>query len=102
MARPLGALHNGEAHAEPAFAPARGIITQQLAGAPLNAGFVSELEAQIQRWQPERWLHGHCQERLYSAFGPAQRRQVAPSGTTPRLPQPWSGQAIFELFEFHV
>jgi hypothetical protein len=41
------------------FVPTRGSIAAQLAGSPLNACFVSDLEAQIRRWQPALWLHGH-------------------------------------------
>ncbi len=41
------------------FAPARGSIAPQFAGSPLNACFVSDLEAQIERWEPALWLHGH-------------------------------------------
>jgi Icc-related predicted phosphoesterase len=44
------------------FAPARGSIATQFAGSPLNACFVSDLEAHILRWQPRLWLHGHVHD----------------------------------------
>lgn len=44
------------------FAPARGSIAPQFAGSPLNACFVSDLEAHILRWQPALWLHGHVHD----------------------------------------
>ncbi|MCZ2104084.1 MAG: metallophosphoesterase family protein [Burkholderiales bacterium] len=44
------------------FAPARGSIAAQFVGSPINAAFVSDLEAQIMRWQPALWLHGHVHD----------------------------------------
>ena len=41
------------------FAPSPASIAPQFAGSALNACFVSDLEAQILRWQPQLWLHGH-------------------------------------------
>ncbi len=51
--------HDGPTVVVTHFAPARGSIAAQFAGSPLNACFVSDLEAQIRRWQPALWLHGH-------------------------------------------
>lgn len=44
------------------FAPARGSIAPQFFGSPLNACFVSDLQANIERWQPALWLHGHVHD----------------------------------------
>lgn len=44
------------------FAPARGSIAARFAGSPINAAFVSDLEAQILRWRPALWLHGHVHD----------------------------------------
>lgn len=44
------------------FAPTRASIAQRFAGSPLNACFVSDLEARILRWQPQLWLHGHVHD----------------------------------------
>lgn len=41
------------------FAPTRSSISPQFAGSPINASFVSDLEAKIREWQPSLWLHGH-------------------------------------------
>ncbi|MEO8837708.1 MAG: metallophosphoesterase [Herbaspirillum sp.] len=43
-------------------APALGSINPRFAGSPLNASFVSNLEAQIQRWKPALWIHGHLHD----------------------------------------
>ncbi len=44
------------------FAPSRQSIHPRFAGSPINACFVSDLEAQILRWQPALWLHGHVHD----------------------------------------
>lgn len=41
------------------FAPTTASIAPQFAGSPLNACFVSDLQAHLLRWQPRLWLHGH-------------------------------------------
>lgn len=41
------------------FAPTTASIAPQFSGSPLNACFTSDLHAQILRWQPRLWLHGH-------------------------------------------
>ncbi|QEA12213.1 metallophosphoesterase [Comamonas flocculans] len=44
------------------FAPAHGSIAARFEGSPINAAFVSDLQAQILRWQPALWLHGHVHD----------------------------------------
>ena len=44
------------------FAPSLHSVSPRFAGSPVNAGFVSNLEAQIERWQPALWLHGHTHD----------------------------------------
>jgi hypothetical protein len=44
--------HDGPTVVVTHFAPARGSVATRFAGSPLNACFVSDLEAQIRRWQP--------------------------------------------------
>jgi len=44
------------------FAPSRGSIAEKFVGSPINAAFVSDLEARIERWQPALWLHGHVHD----------------------------------------
>lgn len=77
------------AHAGPTvvvthFAPARGSIAARFAGSALNACFVSDLEAHIQRWQPALWLHGHvhdsCDYRIGNTRVVANPRGYAPKG----------------------
>jgi predicted phosphodiesterase len=41
------------------FAPTRSSISPAFADSPINASFVSDLEARIKKWQPALWLHGH-------------------------------------------
>ena len=53
----FAAPHDGPTVVITHFAPARGSIAAKFLGSPLNACFVSDLEAQIQRWQPDLWLH---------------------------------------------
>lgn len=66
------------------FAPTRGSIAAQFAGSPLNACFVSDLEAQILRWQPCLWLHGHvhhsCDYQVGATRVVANPRGYAPKG----------------------
>ena len=66
------------------FAPSRGSIAAQFIGSPLNACFVSDLEAQILRWQPALWLHGHvhhsCDYRVGATRVVANPRGYAPKG----------------------
>ena len=44
------------------YAPSRGSIHARFAGSLINACFVSDLDAQILRWQPQLWLHGHTHD----------------------------------------
>ena len=75
--------HQGPTVVVTHFAPTRGSIAQQFAGSPLNACFVSDLEAQIQRWQPELWLHGHVHDSFDYQVG--RTRVVAnPRGYAPK------------------
>ncbi len=66
------------------FAPARGSIAAKFAGSPLNACFISDLEAQILRWQPKLWLHGHVHDSYDYQVGDtrviANPRGYAPKG----------------------
>ncbi len=69
-----------QAHAGPTvvvthFAPSRHSIAARFAGSPINACFVSDLEAQILRWQPQLWLHGHTHDSFDYRIG--QTRVVA-------------------------
>ena len=43
-------------------APSRGSINPKYAASLLNACFVSDLDAQIARWSPELWVHGHTHD----------------------------------------
>lgn len=65
------------------FAPARGSIAAQFVGSPLNACFVSNLEAQIERWQPALWLHGHVHHSVDYRVG-ATRVVANPRGYAPK------------------
>ena len=64
------------------FAPARGSVAKQFAGSPLNACFVSDLEAHILRWQPALWLHGHVHDSFDYQVG-ATRIVANPRGYAP-------------------
>ena len=76
--------HDGPTVVVTHFAPARGSIAARFAGSPLNACFVSDLEAQIRRWQPALWLHGHvhhsCDYWLGATRVVANPRGYAPKG----------------------
>lgn len=66
------------------FAPSPKSIAPQFVGSALNACFVSDLEAQILRWQPRLWLHGHvhhsCDYRVGATRVVANPRGYAPKG----------------------
>ena len=66
------------------FAPSPASIAPQFVGSPLNACFVSDLEAHILRWQPRLWLHGHvhhsCDYWLGATRVVANPRGYAPKG----------------------
>jgi Icc-related predicted phosphoesterase len=76
--------HDGPTVVITHFAPARGSIASQFAGSPLNACFVSDLDAQIQRWRPSLWLHGHVHDSVDYRIGEtrvvANPRGYAPNG----------------------
>jgi hypothetical protein len=76
--------HNGPTVVVTHFAPARSSIAAQFAGSSLNACFVSDLEAQIRRWQPALWLHGHVHNSFDYRIGNtrvvANPRGYAPNG----------------------
>lgn len=65
------------------FAPARGSIAAKFAGSPLNACFISDLEAHILRWQPKLWLHGHVHDSCDYQVG-ATRVIANPRGYAPK------------------
>jgi predicted phosphodiesterase len=54
--------HDGPTVVVTHFAPSPRSVSPQFAGSPLNACFVSDLEAKIQAWQPALWLHGHTHD----------------------------------------
>ncbi len=76
--------HDGPTVVVTHFAPARGSIATKFVGSPLNACFVSDLEAQIHRWQPTLWLHGHVHDSVDYRIGRtrvlANPRGYAPKG----------------------
>ncbi len=65
------------------FAPTRASIASQFVGSPLNACFVSDLQAQILRWQPRLWLHGHVHHSCDYPVG-ATRVVANPRGYAPQ------------------
>lgn len=44
-------------------------IHPRYAGKPLNAGFASDLSDEIERWQPELWVHGHTHANIDCRIG---------------------------------
>ena len=64
------------------FAPTPSSIAPQFVGSPLNACFVSDLQAHILRWQPRLWLHGHVHHRCDYQVG-ATRVVANPRGYAP-------------------
>lgn len=61
--------HSGPTVVVTHFAPSRQSISPQFAGSPVNACFVSDLEAEIHRWAPALWLHGHTHDSFDYAVG---------------------------------
>jgi len=43
-------------------APSPASIHPKYAGSPVNLAFVSDLDAQLSRWQPSLWVHGHVHD----------------------------------------
>ena len=80
----FAAPHPGPTVVVTHFAPARGSIAPKFVGSSLNACFVSDLQAQIERWQPALWLHGHmhdsCDYRIGRTRVVANPRGYAPKG----------------------
>ncbi len=76
--------HDGPSVVVTHFAPAPGSIHPRFAGSPVNACFVSDLQAQIRRWQPQLWLHGHVHDSFDYCVGStrivANPRGYAPNG----------------------
>lgn len=76
--------HDGPTVVVTHFAPSRASIDGKFAGSLLNACFVSDLEPQILRWQPQLWLHGHVHDsfdyRIGSTRVIANPRGYAPKG----------------------
>ncbi len=75
--------HDGPTVVVTHFAPARGSIHPRFAGSPINACFVSDLEAHILRWQPVLWLHGHTHDSFDYRVG-ATRVVCNPRGYAPK------------------
>lgn len=77
-------VHDGPTVVVTHFAPSPGSIEPRFAGSVLNACFVSDLEAQIRRWQPVLWLHGHVHASFDYRVGAtrviANPRGYAPAG----------------------
>ena len=79
----FAAPHDGPTVVITHFAPSRGSIAPQFVGSPLNACFVSNLEAEILRWQPDLWLHGHVHHSVDHRMG--RTRVIAnPRGYAPK------------------
>ena len=76
--------HDGPTVVVTHFAPSRQSIHPRFTGSPINACFVSDLEAQIRRWQPQLWLHGHTHDSFDYRVGRtrvvANPRGYAPGG----------------------
>lgn len=76
--------HDGATVVITHYAPSRQSIHPRFAGSPLNACFISDLEAQILRWQPQLWLHGHTHDSFDYKIGStrvvANPRGYAPNG----------------------
>jgi Icc-related predicted phosphoesterase len=76
--------HDGPTVVVTHFAPSRQSIHPRFAGSPINACFVSDLEARILRWQPQLWLHGHTHDSFDYRIGGtrvvANPRGYAPEG----------------------
>ncbi|MGH8798020.1 MAG: metallophosphoesterase [Caldimonas sp.] len=75
--------HDGPTVVVTHFAPSRQSIHPRFAGSPLNACFISDLEAQILRWQPQLWLHGHTHDSFDYKIG-STRVVANPRGYAPK------------------
>jgi Icc-related predicted phosphoesterase len=65
------------------FAPSPQSIAARFAGSPINACFVSDLEARLLHWQPALWLHGHVHDSFDYRIG-GTRVVCNPRGYAPR------------------
>jgi Icc-related predicted phosphoesterase len=74
--------HDGPTVVVTHFAPTRHSIHPRFAGSPLNACFVSDLQARIESWQPQLWLHGHTHDSFDYRIG-ATRVLANPRGYAP-------------------
>jgi Icc-related predicted phosphoesterase len=78
--------HDGPTVVVTHFAPSRSSIAARFRDSPINAAFVSELDAHIARWQPELWLHGHTHDSFDYRIGRTRvvcnSRGYARGGTT--------------------
>jgi DNA repair exonuclease SbcCD nuclease subunit len=75
--------HDGPTVVVTHFAPSRGSVAARFAGSPLNACFVSDLDARIERWRPALWLHGHVHDSFDYRLG-ATRVVANPRGYAPK------------------
>jgi predicted phosphodiesterase len=74
--------HDGPTVVITHFAPSLKSIHPRFAGSPINACFVSDLSARIERWQPAFWLHGHTHDSFDYRIG-ATRVLANPRGYAP-------------------
>jgi hypothetical protein len=79
----FAAEHDGPTVVVTHFAPSRGSVAARFAGSPINACFVSDLDACIERWQPALWLHGHVHDSFDYRVG-ATRIVANPRGYAPK------------------
>ncbi len=81
--------HDGPTVVVTHFAPSAKSIHPRFAGSLINPCFVSDLDAQIGRWQPELWLHGHTHDTFDYRIGAtrvvANPRGYAPAGVVENM-----------------
>jgi len=82
LERSFAEPHDGPTVVVTHFAPSRHSIHPRFEGSPINACFVSDLEAHIRRWQPLLWLHGHTHDSFDYRIG-ATRVVANPRGYAP-------------------
>lgn len=83
LERQFARPHRGPTVVVTHFAPSRGSIHDRFAGSPVNACFVSDLEARIRHWQPRLWLHGHTHDSFDYTIG-STRVVSNPRGYAPK------------------
>mgnify|MGYP003146672580 CR=1 FL=1 len=69
------------------FAPSPLSIAERFNESPINAAFVSDLRAQIRRWKPKLWIHGHTHDRMDYQLGET-RIVCNPRGYVDKLCRP--------------